>query len=583
MRDRFRYPTAGQVASSEEPDTNEEPATVVEKRWRAQRRPANHASASNASATPTAPVPPTRIVDSTSFADVLRAAEIARTRRFIPIVIVMAVIAAALMPIAGGNPTAQRLLYGGIGACIAAVVYLHSLTRDPARFTEGRVALAYVVCILGVFTGVYYWGIFSPASAIVALGIFFVGIGRSTRIATMLYVVCVVGQGALAIAVVGAGVPDRGLVTADRPDPRELVVQQLMIQVVYLVTYLIARATRNQLDQAVSDHEQAVRAIAQRDALLVEARQDLDQALKIGGPGRYTDQLVGNFRIGVVLGRGAMGDVYEAVHAETGQPAAVKLLGAAALTRTDALPRFYREAEAVAKLESPHIVRLLEVSGIHDRIPYLAMELLRGRDLAHLLRERRRLPLDEVVQLVSEVTHGLDVARAAGIVHRDIKPQNLFLADGIGGPRWKILDFGVSKLGDHEGTLTQGQVIGTPMYMAPEQARGDAVDHRTDLFALVTVIYRATTGQPPYAGRDVPSILYSVVHEVPQRPGELVKLPRDVDRVIAIGLAKRPDDRFATAVQLAEAFAAAASSRLSRELRDRGDAAIAARPWGTRD
>lgn len=518
--------------------------------------------------------------DAVSFLLALRNAEIARTRKFVPIVIAMAVIALALLELVGGDWLARLMLRCGIAGSIIATLYLYKLARDVDAFTEGRVAIAYAVCIVGVFTGVFYWGIFSPAAAIVALGIFFVGIGRSTRIGTSLYSFCIVCQGALAIAILSGAIKDRGLIATPSRDTTHAL-QQVMLQVVYLATFLVARATRSQLDRAVSDHDRAVRAVAQRDALLVEARQDLDHALKIGGPGRYTDQVVGSFRLGVVIGRGAMGEVYSAVHTETGEEAAVKLLASAAHEGSEQLTRLYREARAAARLESPHIVKLLEVNADADAIPYLAMERLHGHDLAQILRERRCLPLAEVVELAHHIAHGLESARRAGVVHRDIKPQNLFYAEAGKQAAWKILDFGVSKLDTHQGTLTQGHVVGTPMYMAPEQARGEPVDHRSDSFALATVLYRALTGQPPYTGGDVPSILYNVVHKIPQCPSELVSLPDDVDRVLAIGLAKDPDLRFVTAGELADALAAAAGGRLDHELRARADKLIAAQPWGS--
>ena len=515
-----------------------------------------------------------READATAFALTLRQAEIARTRRIVPFVAVLALAAAALVPFAGGDRLAIDLVYIGIAAGLVAISWLWWLAGDPARFTEGRVAAVYGVSIAAVFCAVYYWGIFSPACAIVALGIFFVALGRSPRTGLGLYVFSVLCQGALAIAVIAELVADRGLITAGASSVRQQIIQQLMLQIVYAVTYLIARATRIQLDRAVGDHDAAVRAVAQREALLVEARQDLDQALKIGDAGRYSDQIVGSYRLGVVIGRGAMGDVYEAVHAETGTPAAVKLLKPGALGAAGRLARFYREAEAVAKLSSPHIVQLFEVNAADQALPYMAMERLHGHDLAQILRERRRLPLDEVVELVRHVASGLEAARKAGIVHRDIKPQNVFL-DQSG---WKVLDFGVSKLADHQGTLTKDHVVGTPVYMAPEQARGRPVDHRADAYALATVAYRAITGQPPFSGRDVPAILYNVVHEQPARPSSLVKLSRDVDRVLAIGMAKEPAERFASALELAEALAAAAHGKLARALRERGDALLDASP-----
>jgi serine/threonine-protein kinase len=183
--------------------------------------------------------------------------------------------------------------------------------------------------------------------------------------------------------------------------------------------------------------------------------------------------------------------------------------------------------------------------------------------------------------IAEHVALGLDAARAAGIVHRDLKPHNIFLADEGGGRRWKILDFGVSKAGG-SGTLTKGHIVGTPAYMAPEQARGEDVDHRADVYSLAAILYRAVTGHPAFTGKDVPTTLYEVVYRVPTQPSILAQLPGDVDRVLALGLAKDADDRFATALELARWFAAAVEDTLDAEQRRRADELIARQPWGTR-
>jgi serine/threonine-protein kinase len=206
------------------------------------------------------------------------------------------------------------------------------------------------------------------------------------------------------------------------------------------------------------------------------------------------------------------------------------------------------------------------------------MERLRGHDLAHQLRKQRRLQLAEARMLALHVSQGLEAARTAGIVHRDLKPHNVFLGqDG----RWKILDFGVSKQGG-TGTLTRGHVIGTPAYMAPEQARGENVDHRADVYSLAAILYRSVTGHPAFTGKDVPTTLYDVVYRVPTQPSMLVQLPADIDRVLALGLAKDVRDRFANALELADWFAAAVTDELTPEQRRRADDLLARHPWGTR-
>jgi serine/threonine-protein kinase len=321
-----------------------------------------------------------------------------------------------------------------------------------------------------------------------------------------------------------------------------------------------------------------------RAAQLVEANRDLDRALQAGAGknGRHTGRLAGQWLLGAVIGRGAMGEVYEATHENGQSRAAVKTLVSA---DPDQLLRFRREAEIAAKVRSPGLVTLYEAGVIDDSVPFLVMELLTGHDLSWHLRKSRQLDLDEVVALVDQVAAGLYDAHAAGIVHRDIKPQNLFRHEpASGGPAtWKILDFGVSKLTDSSGTLTQNMIVGTPGYMAPEQARGLSADARSDLFALGAVVYRSLTAQPAFKGNDTPAILFDVVYRAPRRPSELVpSLPEDMDRFLAIALAKRPADRFVSAGAFADALRVASKGGLPRELRLQADLLLAALPWGGR-
>jgi len=215
----------------------------------------------------------------------------------------------------------------------------------------------------------------------------------------------------------------------------------------------------------------------------------------------------------------------------------------------------------------------------------LEVDLALGTDRCHVLAEvwpEGALALDFRDPEQAAAAIAADAARAAGIVHRDLKPHNLFHHEPPGdAPLWKVLDFGVSKLEAHGGTLTRDHVVGTPMYMAPEQAQGKEVDHRADVYSLAAVAYRALTGRPPFSGKDTPAILYQVVHSAPVAPELLLKLPADVARVLALGLAKAPVDRVATAMDLATALAAAARSELSDELRGRADALLAVQPWST--
>jgi serine/threonine-protein kinase len=251
------------------------------------------------------------------------------------------------------------------------------------------------------------------------------------------------------------------------------------------------------------------------------------------------------------------------------------------------MQRFLREGDAASKLNVPNVVKIFEVGNLEDGAPYLAMELLRGHDLAWHLRRRGALSLEEVLSFVEQVAAGLEAARAAGVVHRDLKPQNLFLAQQTNAaPVWKILDFGVSRLADSGGTLTKDVIVGTPGYMSPEQAGGLNTTSRSDIFSFGAVIYRTLTGEPPFAGADTPQTLYQVVYRNPPRPSELVAgLPPDVDLVLAIALAKDPADRFETALDFAGAFRLAAKASLDPTRRLHARTLLAALPWGmaTRD
>jgi serine/threonine-protein kinase len=429
-------------------------------------------------------------------------------------------------------------------------------------------------------SGLYYWGAASPVAAMLVYGIYFFSLGSNARITAFMYALVAILHGALGVGIAAGVLQDRGVVSMAGLRPIDQAAIISIYEALYLITFVTARASQRFTLDAMTKLQQAARHVAQRDALLAEARAELDRALKIGGPGRFTDQQIGSFRLGVLIGRGGMGEVYEA-HGADRREAAVKLLHPGTLGDPTAVQRFLREARTAARLDCPHVVRVLEVGTTAGELPFLAMERLRGTDLAMQLRRHRRLGLAPAKLVAEQVALGLEAARAAGIVHRDLKPHNIFLADDGGARRWKILDFGVSKSGG-SGTLTKGHVVGTPAYMAPEQARGEDVDHRADVYSLAAILYRAITGHPAFTGKDVPTTLYEVVYRVPTQPSLLAQLPGDVDRVLALGLAKRADDRLETALELARWFAAAVDGALQLEQRRRADELIARYPWGTR-
>jgi hypothetical protein len=514
--------------------------------------------------------------------DALRGEEIIRTRLFLKICIVIVAAAMSAVFTAGGDPVAIQVVAAGSALVVATSAWMLWVTRDPAKFTTSRLSVVAVLIAIGAYGGVYYWGIVSPACALILYGVYFFSFGASRGATFGIFLLCSGLQLAIAIPIIAGWIEDRGIIKTTQLSLHHQVLSQVVVVFLFACAYVTARASRRTLIDAIDKLEKAVRAVSQREALLAEARAELDRALKVGGPGRYSEQIVGSYQLGMLIGRGGMGEVYAATSVHDGADAAVKLLHPGALADPQQVKRFLRETEAAAKLESPHVVEVLEVGTTAGEIPFLAMERLRGFDLAHTLRRRRKLTIAQTVSLARQIGEGLRVAREAGIVHRDLKPHNLFLAEAKDGVlSWKILDFGVSKLG-RSGTLTRGHVVGTPGYMAPEQARGEEVDFRADLYSLAAICYRCLTGHPPFTGKDVPTTLYDVVYKMPTRPSAIAELPTDVDRVLAIGMAKKPEDRFQSGAELAEALAAAATSSLPGGLRVRADDLLEKHGWGTR-
>jgi serine/threonine-protein kinase len=261
-----------------------------------------------------------------------------------------------------------------------------------------------------------------------------------------------------------------------------------------------------------------------------------------------------------VLGSGAMGLVVSATHKLIGQKVAIKFVKAAYIESEDALARFKREARALVAVQSENVVRVFDYGTLPDETPYLVMEYLTGRDLQKELRARGRIPLEEAAEILVQACEGLSAVHARGIVHRDIKPANLFLTLRANGKRLvKIVDFGISKAPkttDDELTITKGS-IGSPHYMSPEQLRNSrAVDARSDVWSLGVTLYRALTGELPFAGESVATLLASVVSDEPRRlREERPELPPEIDAIVTKCLEKNAEDRYANALELADALA----------------------------
>jgi eukaryotic-like serine/threonine-protein kinase len=270
---------------------------------------------------------------------------------------------------------------------------------------------------------------------------------------------------------------------------------------------------------------------------------------------RAGDVLAGKYVLVRSLGVGGMGQVWVARNLATHAEVAAKVLLPERAVVGDALERFRREAQATASLWHRGIVRAFDLVEL-DREKgslLMVMELLHGHTLAQRLERAGRLSLTETLQVIVPILSALDHAHRVGVVHRDLKPDNVFLAmDPDGEVIPKLVDFGISKMRHSSTSITaRGALIGTPYYMSPEQVRGDAIDGRSDVFAVGILLYECLSGTPPFLGQTLHDVMRAVV-EV--QPPPLPDLPAGLGPVIERALAKRAEDRYATAAELATAI-----------------------------
>jgi serine/threonine-protein kinase len=274
--------------------------------------------------------------------------------------------------------------------------------------------------------------------------------------------------------------------------------------------------------------------------------------------------LDGSYRIEGLLGEGGMGAVYAATHLRLEKPVAVKVMARELTANAEALARFRREALVTSGLGHPHIVQVFDFSTTPTGEPFLVMEFLDGEDLDHRLRRVGCLPAADVVRMVKQIASALMATHNKGIVHRDLKPANIYLLEVAGETDFvKVLDFGISKVRSASTKLTRtSSIMGTPNYMSPEQAKGkiEDIDERTDQWALGCIAWECLSGQGPFVGENVPSILFQIVHEPPPSLGPKVAgLYPQVEKVLLRGLAKDKNNRFAKVDDFAAALEAALS------------------------
>lgn len=267
--------------------------------------------------------------------------------------------------------------------------------------------------------------------------------------------------------------------------------------------------------------------------------------------------LGGRYRLDAVLGMGAMGAVFRARHTGLERDVALKLLHQDLVASDEMRARFAREAAAISKLDHPNCVRVTDF-GSDDDHPYLVMELLQGESLGDWLDEEP-IPPPQALEIIDEVLAGLDHAHGHGLIHRDIKPDNIFMArEESGRAKAKLLDFGIVKLQEQEGArqLTKmGMVFGTPCYMSPEQATGVTVDTRTDLYSVGIILYLLLAGRLPFDSDDPLKVLRQQIRDPP--PPLPNEVPGVVRELVGMLLAKKPDDRHPSAAAAREAVARA--------------------------
>lgn len=267
--------------------------------------------------------------------------------------------------------------------------------------------------------------------------------------------------------------------------------------------------------------------------------------------------LAGRYEVGELIGRGGMAEVHIGHDARLGRTVAIKILRSDLARDPSFQARFRREAQSAAALNHPAIVAVYdtgeetytEASGTVQHVPFIVMEYVEGHTVRDILRTGHAVPIDEAVEIASGVLSALEYSHQAGIVHRDIKPANVMLTP-TGAV--KVMDFGIARaVADSAATMTQTQaVIGTAQYLSPEQARGESVDARSDLYSAGCLLFELLTGRPPFQGDSPVAVAYQHVQEAPPRPSSLASdIPETLDRVVLKSLAKSRVDRYGSAAE----------------------------------
>jgi serine/threonine-protein kinase len=279
-----------------------------------------------------------------------------------------------------------------------------------------------------------------------------------------------------------------------------------------------------------------------------------------------TGDIVAGFRIRSLIGQGAVGSVYLAEDVQSGNRAALKLLGDELAHDERFRQRFLRESELAASLDHPHVVPTLAAGEADDGRLYLAMEYIDGPDLREVLRREGTLEPSRAIDLVGQVADALDAAHVAGLVHRDVKPGNVLVADQADGEHAYVCDFGLARHVSSVSSLTGDRgFVGTIDYVPPEQIAGGEIDRRADVYSLGCVLFECLAGSRPYERDSELSVVFAHLNEPPPRLSDFrPELPQAFDEVFATALAKSPDDRYATCGELVAAARAALRGETAR-------------------
>jgi serine/threonine protein kinase len=280
---------------------------------------------------------------------------------------------------------------------------------------------------------------------------------------------------------------------------------------------------------------------------------------------------IGRYKIVRELGRGAMGVVYHAIDPNIGRPVAIKTINLAAVLQPDEQERMrerlFREARSAGILSHPGIVTIYDVEQQGD-LAYIAMEYVDGPTLDQLLSQPQVMPPERMFSILAQTAVALDYAHGKGIVHRDVKPANIMIAaNGTA----KITDFGIAKITASEQFTMTGSIVGTPHYMSPEQVQGQAVDGRSDQFSLAVIAFEMLTGEKPYTGEHLTTVVYKIVAEEPPSPHRInSSLGSGIENVLRKGLSKKPDARFSSCQEFIESLEQACAANKGWQSLPRG-------------